>query len=206
VSPALAARRVLMSARSRAEICTCRVTRPGVARRATSAKGSRRLHRPVSSFARRWITSVRGSTGRGRRSRPLPSASRRPAGRALPLHHPSAAPPRLRCAGKRCAIGRVEASPGNGLALSVQLRLNVRSNANRVGQRHTRLCRHRPGPPHVGARQPRGRRQHSERHVPRVLEPDRQRRGEPPDPASQTRRHRPKLAARCLEYFRRWYT
>jgi len=195
---------VLMLIGDRAEIYTCRVTRPDVVRRATSAKGSQRQHRPASSFARRWIISVRGSTARGRPSRPLPSASPKPVARALPLRRPSAAPPRLRHAERRCAIGRVAAAPaGSGPTPGVRLRLQARSSANPVGRQHTPHYRHRPAPPHVGARRLRDQRLRGALCVPKVGGPGRQRLAEPPDPASHTRHHRPRLAALCLAYFRR---
>lgn len=185
------------------EICTCRVTRPGVARCATSAKESQRPRRPVSSFAKRWITSVRASTGRGRRSRPLPSASPRPVARALPWRRPGVVRPRPRRGGKRCETGRVAALVGNGQTPDVRRRLSVHSSASRGGRQHTRRCRRKPGPPHVGALQPRGRRLHGGPYALRARRRARQRRGGRPGHAKRTRHYRPKLAALCLEYFRR---
>jgi hypothetical protein len=194
---------VLMPVDNRAEICTCRAARPYVAQRATSAKESQRPHRPVSSFARRWITSVRASTARGRRSRPLPSVFPRLVARALPSRRRGAAPPRLRHAGKRRAIGRVAAPPASGQMPGGQRPVKGRSSASRAGQQRTARFRGRPGLQRVGAVRGRDRRQRSAPCVPKARRPGRQRLGGPPDPASHRRHHRPKLAALCLAYFRR---
>ena len=131
--------------------CTCRVTRPGVARCATNAKGSQLPPKPVSSFARRWITSARASTGRDRRNKPLPSASPRPVARALLLRRPSAAVPRMRHGRRRHAIGSWAAPVAGGQTPGAHRPLKTRWRASHVGRQRTQHYRHRLARPHIDA-------------------------------------------------------
>lgn len=164
----------------------CPVTRPSVARCATGAKEKQHRHKPVNSSARKWITSAKASTGRGRRSRPLPSASPKPVAPAYLSRRPRPAKRRMKHARKRCETGCVAQRARSRRPPGVRRRLKARSGANRVGRQLAPRYRSRRVLRLVDALQLKGRRRRGSPCARRALACDPPRHGGQPAPARRT--------------------